>query len=126
MTDYPWTYVAGPMTGYPEWNEPAFVAMATRLRDAGLLVISPNELHPADAAIPHDWYLRRDLAELVKCRRVVFLPGWERSKGARLEHQVAEGLGLELVYPHELETFMETIGCTCSDDGNSPCERHPG
>ncbi|WP_082994533.1 DUF4406 domain-containing protein [Mycobacterium sp. 1245801.1] len=74
------TYIAGPMTGYADHNYPAFNAMAKRLRDAGLTVINPAEIHP-DTKHPWDWYLRRDITELVKCARVVFLNGWSRSRG---------------------------------------------
>jgi len=84
MTEYAYTYVAGPMTGYPDWNQPAFMDMAARLRAVGHQVINPAELHEASSEVPWDWYLRRDLAELVKCSQVVMLQGWERSKGARL------------------------------------------
>ncbi len=99
-------YVAGPMTGYPEWNHPAFFAMAARLRAAGHTVICPAELHEPSHDVPWDWYLRHDLPELVKCSRLVLMPGWERSRGARLEHQVAEALGFKITYPHELEGFL--------------------
>lgn len=94
-------YIAGPMTGYADHNYPRFAAKAAELRAAGWNVISPAELHPADPAVAWDWYLRRDLAELVKATHVVFLPGWERSRGARLEHQVAEALGMTIAYPGE-------------------------
>lgn len=49
--------------------------------------------------MPWDWYLRRDLRELVKCGRIVTLPDWEKSRGAQLEHHVAQALGMEMVYP---------------------------
>ncbi|AXH46894.1 hydrolase [Mycobacterium phage Aminay] len=99
-------YIAGPMTGYPEWNHPAFYNMAARLRCAGHRVVCPAELHDASDEIAWDWYLRRDLAELVKCTHMLLLPGWERSKGARLEHTVAEALGLGITYPHETEELF--------------------
>ncbi|AER47635.1 hydrolase [Mycobacterium phage DS6A] len=95
------TYIAGPMTGYPDHNYPAFMAKAAELRAAGVPVINPAEFHGNDLDHPWDWYLRRDLAQLVKCARVVFLPGWRGSRGAQLEHDVAQRLGLELVYPPE-------------------------
>ncbi|AAD17617.1 nucleoside deoxyribosyltransferase [Mycobacterium phage TM4] len=41
-------YIAGPMTGYPRWNEAAFTGMAAYLRSLGHTVISPNELHEPD------------------------------------------------------------------------------
>lgn len=100
------TYIAGPMTGYPEWNHPAFYAMAEKLRAAGHAVICPAELHEASHDVPWHWYLRRDLAELVKCDRIVLLPGWWESRGARLEHYVAKQLGLEVIYPHDIESLL--------------------
>jgi hypothetical protein len=104
------TYIAGPMTGYPDHNWPAFNAMAARLRGAGLTVINPAELHP-DTTHDWDWYLRRDIAELVKCSRVVFLPDWFNSRGARLEHHVAAALGLDLVYPDDIDDFITNRTC---------------
>lgn len=103
------TYLAGPMSGYPEHYWPAFNAMAARLRDAGLTVINPAELHPEPGSTglhPWDWYLRRDITELVKCARVVFLEGWTASDGARLEHKVAEGLGMTIIYPPDIDALI--------------------
>lgn len=98
-------YVAGPMTGYPEHNYPAFAAMAATLRAVGCVVISPHELHDS---LDHewDWYLRRDLRELVKCTRIVMLPGWKGSRGAQLEHYVAQSLGLAITYPDQLHELF--------------------
>lgn len=102
-----YTYVAGPMTGYVEFNEPAFEAMAYRLRKLGIKVLSPNELHAPDPDKAWEWYLRRDLAAMsTYCKRVVFLPGWERSRGATVEHATAVALEMERVYPHELESWI--------------------
>lgn len=98
------TYIAGPMTliGPPTWNYPAFEAMAHYLRACGWEVISPHELHPSDSETPYDWFMRRDLAELVKCGRVVMLNQWEKSRGAKLEFTVAVDLGMEIVYEHDI------------------------
>lgn len=95
------TYIAGPMTGYPEYNHPAFHAKAAELRAAGYDVINPAEF---DAEIgldqPWDAYLRRDLVLVAKeCNRIVCLPGWSNSKGATLEVYVGKKLGFEIVYP---------------------------
>lgn len=124
MSDEPTaTYVAGPMTGYPDWNTPAFEEMAKRLRAAGLEVIAPNELHAPDENIAHSWYLRRDIAKMVECcGRVVFLTGWERSKGARMEHFVAEQLDMELIYPYEHTEFFAKL-CPNHDGECHLCAR---
>ncbi len=85
-------YVSGPMTGLPGLNFPAFEAAATALRAKGYEVVSPHE----DDKPGLEWheYLRADLALLVTCDAIASLPGWEQSKGARLEHHVADELGL--------------------------------
>lgn len=99
-------YIAGPMSGYPDHNFPAFHAAAAAWRLAGHQVISPAELddptksHEELAKVPWDWYLRRDLAELVKAEAIVVLEGWEGSRGASLEVSTARGLGMPVYYSH--------------------------
>jgi hypothetical protein len=104
-------YVAGPMTGIPQFNIPAFDEMAARLRDMGHEVVSPAELDsPETRAIqlasktgsmadlpPGDtWgmFLARDVKLLADdgIEGIVVLPGWDRSRGARLETFVANAL----------------------------------
>ena len=45
--------------------------------------------------------MRSDIAELVKCDAIQLLHGWENSKGATLEHHIAERLGLQIFMPGE-------------------------
>lgn len=85
-------YVAGPMTGLPDLNFPAFNAEAARLRSEGLTVINPAEHGIVEGAGWGD-YLRHDLAGLMSCERIHLLPGWSKSKGANLEVLTALMLG---------------------------------
>ncbi|SDG21439.1 protein of unknown function, partial [Cellulosimicrobium cellulans] len=87
-------YVAGPMTGYPEYNYPAFNAAAARLAQLGYEPVNPAT-HPAQPT----WsdYLRLALAAVVTVDAVAVLPGWEASRGARLEVHVSHALGLPVV-----------------------------
>lgn len=85
-------YIAGPMTGYPEWNYPAFTEAAAALRALGHDVVSPHELHDDDMTRPFDWYLRRDLKALCDCTAIALLDGWVKSRGANLEYGVAQAL----------------------------------
>lgn len=88
-------YLTGPMTGYPEFNYPAFEEAAKVLRAAGVEVVSPHEVNPADGVDRGwDWYLRRDIVALVDCNAVVRLPGSDDSKGSRLECYIAAALGM--------------------------------
>ena len=96
-------YIAGPMTGRPDLNFPAFFAAAHALRSMGLEVANPAELNP-DPKTPWIQCMRRDITELLTCDQIYLLRGWETSKGARLEHHIAVHLNLELV--------MEELGTT--------------
>lgn len=102
MTDAAVYYLAGPMSGIPQFNVPLFEQAARELREVhGLTIISPVELDDeatrAEISASPDgkyhpngrsWatFLARDV-ELIADRAtgIVFLPDWWDSKGARLE-----------------------------------------
>ena len=93
-------YIAGPMTGLPEYNYPAFAAASTQLMLAGYEVFSPHRIDSTQGTQPGsqswDWYMRHALRLLVGADAVALLPGWQDSKGARLEAHVAECLGMRM------------------------------
>lgn len=93
-------YIAGPMTGLPDLNFPAFHAEAARLRVLGHEVINPAEINP-DKHLTWLECMRTDIAALVFCDAVQLLSGWQDSKGATLEHHIAERLGLVIHEPFE-------------------------
>lgn len=118
-------YLAGPMTGYPSFNIPAFDDAAAYLRTMGsLVVVSPAELDdPAIRAISMaspdgaiatlethgaTWgdFLARDVKLLADdgIKAVIVLPGWESSRGARLETYVAHLAGIPVYSYPTLET----------------------
>lgn len=101
-------YIAGPMTGLPEFNFPAFHAAADVWRNSGWEVINPAELDEEDTTKPWDFYLRRDLKLLVDCDAIAMLPDWELSRGAKLEHYVAQALGLS-VYDADSPVLLRPI-----------------
>ena len=90
-------YIAGPMTGLPDFNYPAFHAEAARLRGVGFHVENPAE-NPAPACGSWCAYMRLAIAQLVTCDGIVLLPGWRRSKGARVEYLLACVLGMDVVF----------------------------
>jgi hypothetical protein len=93
-------YVSGPMTGMPDLNFPAFNRVADKLRAEGHDVINPAEIyHGCDST--WEQCLRGDIAALVTCDAITFLPGHERSRGARLERHIAVELGMTLMYVSE-------------------------
>ena len=86
-------YISGPMTGYPEYNHPAFHAAEADLTALGYDVLNPAR-HPVASGMTWADYLRADLADVILADAVALLPGWEASRGARLEVHVAHALGM--------------------------------
>ena len=90
-------YIAGPMSGLPDYNYPAFNAAAEQLRAAGWVVENPAENEPPACGTWAGW-MRLGIAQLIRCDAVALLPGWSTSRGAMLEHYIALQLGLRF-YP---------------------------
>jgi len=90
-------YLAGPMSGYPEFNYPAFNAKAAELRGLGFTVCNPAE-NGLGADASWDEHMRADLAMLLQCDAIYLLPGWSKSRGATLEHAIALELGMAITY----------------------------
>lgn len=88
-------YIAGPMTGLPALNYPAFHAMAAKLRAKGHHVENPAEAVKCDS---WEAYMRLAIGQLVKCDTIVLLPGWTGSRGAIIEFELACELGLKIEY----------------------------
>jgi hypothetical protein len=91
-------YLSGPMTGYPEWNHPAFHAATDRLRSLGFTVFNPAEVFDGDCTRDRSEYMRADIEALLRSDMIVTLPAWECSQGAKLEVRVAEEIGI----PHKM------------------------
>lgn len=90
-------YIAGPMSGRPEFNYPAFHEEAERLRSLGHEVKSPAELGMESSGYGWRECMRRALQLLLDCDIVVVLPGWQDSRGASLEVKIAESLGMRVI-----------------------------
>jgi hypothetical protein len=102
-------YIAGPMSGIEDWNFPAFFEAEEQLKELGYEVINPAhndgtnlEEALASAGTPerptNSWayYMRRDLPGVLAVDALCVLPDWQKSKGASLEVQVAQALGLPI------------------------------
>ncbi|WIE65927.1 DUF4406 domain-containing protein [Curtobacterium sp. MCLR17_036] len=95
-------YIAGPMTGVPEFNYPAFRTAESDLRALGYDVLNPitaEQHNTTGKPQSWEWYMRHALRMVVASDGVSLLPGWSMSRGAQLEHHVATQLGLD-VRPH--------------------------
>lgn len=88
-------YIAGPMTGIPEHNYPAFNAAAAELQGLGWTVVNPAD-HGEIADFEWSDYLRLDICKLARCTDIYLLRGWPQSKGATLEYTIASALGMPI------------------------------
>ncbi len=90
-------YLAGPMSGLPDYNFPEFNRWAALLRDQGYEVVNPAEMDGGDTSRPREYYMRRDLPHLFAVNAIYLLPGWRMSRGVHTELTVARAIGLPAV-----------------------------
>lgn len=101
-------YIAGPMSGLPEANYPAFNTAAHRLRALGFEVENPAE-NPEPKCGTWLGYMRMAIRQLVTCDGVALLPGWRGSRGARIERWLAGMLGLIVVVESAIQNGPEVF-----------------
>lgn len=98
-------YLAGPMSGVPDYNFPAFEAGAKKLRELGYEVFSPHEadlerygtLENVRANATYRDCLRVDLNWILDhADAIALLPKWALSKGVAAELALANALSLEV------------------------------
>src|SRR4051812_15473028 len=90
-------YVAGPMTGCADFNYPAFRAAGELLKIEGYEVLNPVDNDPGQTFDQTwQWYMKAAIRQVIEAEGIALLPGWEDSRGARLECSIAEALGLEV------------------------------
>ena len=106
-------FLSGPMTGLPKWNKEAFAKAEERLYELGAeWVFNPATDAPKTDFDPygHDYWMACTLHELTTLPQhygdsgfspvydmLALLPGWEASKGARVECEVAHAIGLVVI-----------------------------
>ena len=91
------TYISGPMTSIDGFNFPAFYKAQEFLRARGDKVFNPAQ-NSLDCGYGYADFLRFDIQAILLCDKVYMLKGWDNSKGATLEKNIAEALGYEVEY----------------------------
>jgi hypothetical protein len=105
-------YIAGPITGMPEYNWEAFHWAEGKFPDSVnplTWYLSPNAKFYKTVAVDeinaeygitksHGDYLREALSLLLTCSAIYLLPGWSKSAGASLEYRVAVACGMAVFY----------------------------
>jgi hypothetical protein len=90
-------YLSGPMDGIDEFNHPLFNRVAAEFRQVGFAVCTPSEFFDGDKSRERKEYMREAVKYLLEADTIVLLPGWENSKGARLEAAIATELDLSIM-----------------------------
>ena len=105
-------YISGPITGMENWQS-NFLAAEKELADMPgvFFIVNPvwiserverafaHRLLDGDVCRKPDYtdYMREDIRELSKCDCICMLPGWKRSKGARMEYRIARILNMAVL-----------------------------
>ena len=97
--------IAGPMTGYENWNYPAFHRAEERLRELypDDTIINPAAEFNGNTTLTREVYLRRAIENVLKADRLLTLDGWVNSVGACTEVLVAQQIGIEVYHTPTME-----------------------
>lgn len=116
-------YIAGPMSGLPDFNYPAFNAEAERLRALGYAVENPAQ-NPEPPCKSWAGYMRMAIPQMLTCEAIALLPGWMNSRGARIEWQLAIDMGMQIHMAADLVEVLPNLNAFHWKAKQSP-ERPP-
>lgn len=101
-------YISGGITGVKNWQD-IFMAAEQDLMlhlHARLFIFNPVKIAKDlersfkvnIGKMPgYTDYMREDIKILARCNAICMLPGWKRSKGARLEYRIAKILNMQIL-----------------------------
>lgn len=101
-------YISGGITGVKNWQD-VFMAAEQDLMlhlHARLFIFNPvkiakdleRSIKVNTGKMPgYTDYMREDIKILARCNAICMLPGWKRSKGARLEYRIAKILNMQIL-----------------------------
>ena len=95
----------------------AFLRAAEHVKAQGGTPVNPFDNNvPVNA----DWreHMKADIHTLTECDGILMLKGWEQSKGAKLEFDVATSCGLEVWYQYQRKPY-------CKRHEDNDCLKNP-
>lgn len=98
--------IAGPMTGFEDFNRPLFNQVADELRERGFIVYNPATLPDGWS---HDEYLVVTLGWVDEVDGLFMLDGWENSVGAVREFDRMMRRCIPILHFQSLEAFRAAL-----------------
>ena len=94
-------YISGKISGTDlTETRNRFAAVAKAMKRIDVEPVNPLE----NGLSEHDsWeaHMLKDIADLLQCKAIYMLQGWQDSKGARIEHYIATKIGMLIMYEIE-------------------------
>lgn len=90
-------YISGSITNIPDYDQ-YFQAAENLLLKEGHVPVNPTKISPYDVNKTWEDYMRDDIKALMDCDAIYHLRNWKGSKGARIEHELALILKMEIMY----------------------------
>lgn len=92
-------YISGQITGLDlDVAKAYFKQTEEQITKAGHIPVNPMEIHPTlDGPTWHD-FMAEDIKALLYCDAILMLENWTNSRGAKIEHGIAQGLGIPVYY----------------------------
>lgn len=96
-------YISGKISGTDlTETRKRFASVAKAMKRIGVEPVNPLE----NGLSEHDsWeaHMLKDIADLLQCKAIYMLQGWQDSKGACIEHYIATKIGMPIMYEIEQE-----------------------
>lgn len=96
-------YLSGAITSLTESEyKKAFLTYEKELKQQGHFVVNPVTVGEVlktklKKEPSYEEYMKTDLKELLDCDAIFLIPGWQKSKGAKFEKEVATMAGLKII-----------------------------
>ena len=101
-------YLSGGITGVSDYKD-KFYDAEMKLKDLGYNVINPAKINDMLPPLEYDEYMKLDYAMLSMCQVIYLIPGWNKSKGSKLELKKAMDMNMRIMTIEDLERELKDI-----------------
>lgn len=92
-------YISGKISGLEtEEVKSLFNQAEQSLKLRGFETVNPLDVLPYQEHLTWEDYMIADIKALFDCKAIFMLTNWKDSRGARIEHNIANELGLRIIY----------------------------